>query len=103
MVPSGPFTEIWPDAMFTSTPFGRSIGILAMRDMTPLCNDAKHFTADAVGARLAVGHHAPRRGKDRHPEPGHHARDVVSPLVDAQPGLRHPPHPPPPPPPPLSP
>jgi len=69
IVPSGPFTEIWPDAIFTSTPFGTSIGIFAMRDMASLRNDAKHFTADAVSARLAVGHHAPRRGKDRHTSP----------------------------------
>src|SRR3954467_15478037 len=59
IVPSGPFTEIWPAAMFTSTPFGTGIGYLAMRDMSfsPLRHDAKHFAAHAVGAGLAVGHH----------------------------------------------
>src|SRR5256885_5611731 len=89
MVPSGPFTEIWPAAMLTSTPFGTGTGYLAMRDMgSPLRDDAEHFAADAVGARLAVGHHAARGRQDRHAQPVHHARDVIAPLVDAQTGLR---------------
>src|SRR5688572_33300651 len=62
MVPSGPFTEMLPPAMFTSTPLGSGIGYLAMRDMSraPSGHDAKHFAADAVGAGLAVGHDAAR-------------------------------------------
>src|SRR5688572_1749171 len=89
MLPSGPLTEICPAARFTSTPFGTATGYFAMRDMAaPLCHDAKHFAAHAVGARLAVGHHAARGRKDRHAEAVHDARNVVAPLVDTQSGLR---------------
>src|SRR5690349_12415204 len=67
MVPRGPFTEIWPEATFTSTPLGNGIGFFAILDM--VCSledspqsrsgdDAKHFAADARSARLAVRHHA---------------------------------------------
>src|SRR5262249_33419011 len=99
MVPSGPFTEMLPLARFTSTPLGSGTGYLAILDMAvsigcgcgaSLGDDAEDFTADAVGARLAVGHHAARGGEDRHAQAVHDARDVVAPLVHAQPGLRHP-------------
>src|SRR5258708_13743077 len=53
-----------------------------------LSDDAEHFAADTVGARLAIGHHAPRGREDRHAQPVHHARDVIPALVDAQPRLR---------------
>src|SRR5438105_10051841 len=89
MVPSGPFTEIWPDARLNSTPFGTGTGYLAILDMAISGNDAKHFTAHAVGARLAVGHHAARGRQDRHAQAVHDARNVVAPLVDAQARLRH--------------
>src|SRR6185295_3385048 len=89
-VPSGPLMEICPEATFSSTPFGSGTGYLAILDMIFSGNDAKHFTADAVGARLAVGHHAARGGQDRHAEPVHDARTVVASLVHAQPGLGHP-------------
>src|SRR5262245_51542970 len=89
MVPSGPFTEICPPASVSSTPFGSGTGYLAMRDMVPpLRHDAKDFAADAVGARLAVGHHAARGRQDRHAEAVHDLRDVVPALVHAQAGLR---------------
>src|SRR5512134_767070 len=88
MLPSGPFTAMLPAASVTSTPLGRTIGFLAMRDIVrSLRHDAKHFAADAVGARLAVRHHAARGRQDRHAQAVHHARDVVAPLVDAQPRL----------------
>src|SRR5438067_4772586 len=89
MVPSGPFTEIWPDARLNSTPFGTGTGYLAILDMAISGNDAKHFTAHAVGARLAIGHHAARGRQDRHAQAVHDARNVVAPLVDAQARLRH--------------
>src|SRR5262245_3043819 len=89
MVPSGPFTEMLPAAMVTSTPLGSATGYFAILDMAALGDDAEHFAADAVGARLAVGHHAARGRQDRDAEPVHHARDVVASLVDAQPRLRH--------------
>src|SRR5258706_7241196 len=86
MVPSGPLIEIWPAATLTSTPFGSAIGYLAMRDMGVRSSghDAEHFAADAVGAGLAVGHHAARGRQDRHAQPVHDLRDGVAALVDAQ-------------------
>src|SRR4051812_38324089 len=87
MVPSGPFTEIWPPASVRSTPLGRGTGYFAIRDMAASGNDAEHFAADAVGAGLAIGHHAARGRQDRHAEAVQHLRDVVAALVDAQPGL----------------
>src|SRR3954469_21854447 len=56
-VPSGPLMEIWPEATVNSTPFGSGTGYLAILDIDFSGNDAEHFAADAVGARLAVGHH----------------------------------------------
>src|SRR5687767_5060309 len=72
MVPSGPFTEMLPAAMLMSTPFGTAIGYLAMRDMSASGNDAEHFAAHAVGARLAVGHDPARGGEHRHAQAVHH-------------------------------
>src|SRR5437763_1198000 len=89
MVPSGPFTEIWLEAIVNSTPLGTGTGYLAILDMFISGNDAQHFAADAVGARLAVGHHAARGRQDRHAQAVHHARNVVAPLVDAQARFRH--------------
>src|SRR6185436_3585537 len=89
MVPSGPFTEMLPPARFTSTPLGTGTGYLAILDMGNLRHDAENFAADAVGARLAVGHHAARGRQDRHAEAVHDARNVVAPAVDAQARLRH--------------
>src|SRR5689334_17614098 len=66
MVPSGPFTEIWPPARFTSTPFGSDTGYFAIRDIAASGHDAENFAAHAIGARLAVGHHAARGRQDRH-------------------------------------
>src|SRR5213075_1548000 len=89
MLPSGPLIEMLPEAMVSSTPFGSGTGYLAMRDMAyPLSDDAEHFAAETVGARLAIGHHAARGRQDRHAQPVHHARDVVASLVDAQARLR---------------
>src|SRR5262245_64029220 len=87
MLPSGPFTEMLPLAKFTSTPLGSGTGYFAMRDMAASGDDAEDFAADAVGARLAVGHHAARGGQDRHAQPVHDLRDVVAAAVDAQAGL----------------
>src|SRR6476646_4034408 len=98
IVPSGPFTEMFPPATFTSTPLGSGTGYFAIRDMAVSIrcgcaassgDDAEDFAAHAVGAGLAVGHHAARGRQDRDAEPVHDARDVVAPLVHAQPGLRH--------------
>jgi hypothetical protein len=33
IVPRGPFTDIWPAATFTSTPFGNGIGFFAILDI----------------------------------------------------------------------
>src|SRR5580765_8373825 len=83
-LPSGPFTEIWPPARLTSTPFGSGTGYFAIRDMAALRSgdDADHFAADAVGAGLAVGHDPARGREDRDAQAVHHLRDVVAALVD---------------------
>src|SRR5436190_12488821 len=89
MLPSGPLIEMLPEAMVSSTPFGSGTGYLAMRDMAyPLSDDAEHFAAETVGARLAIGHHAARGRQDRDAQAVHHARDVVASHVDAQARLR---------------
>src|SRR5882762_9777979 len=87
---SGPLTEIWPGAKDTSTPLGRVTGRFPMRDICSaprprLRHDAQHFAADAGLARLAVGHHTPGRGHDRHAQAVHHLRNVLGRFVDAQP------------------
>src|SRR5690606_24006137 len=65
-VPFGPLTLTEPGWAFTSTPFGRGIGFLAMRDMcvTPLGHEAQDFSADALLARLRIGHDALGGGDD---------------------------------------
>src|SRR4249920_2691153 len=69
-------------ARLTSTPFGSGTGYFAMRDMAGSIgcgcrassgDDAEDFAADAIGAGLAVGHHAARSGQDRHTEAVHDA------------------------------
>src|SRR5688572_9097807 len=88
ITPSGPFTEISPCAMLTSTPLGTGIGYFAMRDMVvSLGDDAENFAADAGSARLAVGHNTARGRHDRHAQSIHHLRQAVAVLVDAQAGL----------------
>src|SRR5262245_12229047 len=87
MLPSGPFTEMLPPARLTSTPLGSGTGYFAMRDMATSGHDAEDFAAHAVGARLAVGHHAARGRQNGDAETVHDLRDVVAALVDAQAGL----------------
>src|SRR5690349_18239677 len=61
-----------------------------MRDMIcSLCDETKDFAADARGARLAIRHHAVRRGHDGDAEPVHDLGNLVLALVDAKAGLRH--------------
>src|SRR5262245_13600598 len=82
IVPSGPFTEMFPEAMVTSTPFGTGTGYLAILDISG--HDAENFAANAVGARLAVGHHAARSRQNGDAEPVHHLRNIVAAAIDAQ-------------------
>src|SRR5690606_30021094 len=65
-VPLGPLTLISSDCALSSTPLGRATGFLAMRDMrvTPLGHEAQDFAADALLARLRVGHDALGGGDD---------------------------------------
>src|SRR3954469_23176566 len=88
-----------PPASVTSTPFGTGTGYFAIRDMAvsigcgckaSLGNDAKDFAADAIRARLAVGHDAARSRQDGYAQPVHDARDVFAALVDAQARLGNP-------------
>src|SRR5437773_4171837 len=86
-VPSVPLTLIFSALTDTSTPCGTVIGIFPTRDISfsPLGDVAKDFAADTGLARLAIGHHALRRGDDGHTQTVHHVRDVVAALIDAQP------------------
>src|SRR6266404_833278 len=90
-VPRGPLTEISPGPTFTSTFGGSLIGLLPMRDMffSPSRDDAQHFTTDAGGARLAIGHDAVRGRDNGDSQPVHDPRDIVLALIDAQARLRH--------------
>src|SRR3970040_2692095 len=75
-LPSGPFPEISPGVMVTSTFWGSTTGAFPILDMarSPLRGDAHHFAADAHATRLAVGHHAAGGRDDRHAESVHHLR-----------------------------
>src|SRR5690606_20857192 len=59
--PFGPFTLSNASWMVRSTPLGRGIGFLAIRDIlfSPSGHEAQDFTADALLARLRIGHDAP--------------------------------------------
>src|SRR6478735_5820962 len=70
-------------SFFTSTSLGSGTGYFAIRDMAVSIrcgcaassgDDAEDFAAHAVGAGLAVGHHAARGRQDRDAEPVHDAR-----------------------------
>src|SRR4051812_27143571 len=89
--PPAPLTLIWSSLTCTSTPCGTATGIFPMRDISvpSLGHVAEDFAADAACARLAVGHHALRRGHDRDAHPVLHLGDVVAALVDAQAGAAH--------------
>src|SRR5690606_3211095 len=65
-LPFGPLAAIWPSWVFSSTPFGRAIGFLAIRDIAvpPLGHEAQDLAADALLARLRIGHDALRGGDD---------------------------------------
>src|SRR5438445_13823821 len=85
-VPFGPFTVTASPATFSSTPFGSAIGFFATLDMMilRLHYRANHFAADALRARLRVGHDAGRRGDDGNAEAAHHFRQRVLATVHAQ-------------------
>src|SRR5580765_233153 len=87
-VPFGPFTVTASPATFSSTPFGSAIGFLATLDMMilRLHHGADDFAADALRARLRVGHDAGRRGDDGNAEAAHHFRQRILAAVYAQAG-----------------
>src|SRR5688572_12209678 len=65
-VPFGPLALIESAWTFSSTPLARATGFLATRVMSvpPLGHEAQDFTADALLARLRIGHDALRGGDD---------------------------------------
>src|SRR4051794_7845097 len=86
-VPFGPFTVTSAPSMVTSTPAGRLIGVLPMRDMRGSLPDvAEDFAADLALARLTVGHQPLAGGQDGHPEATEDARHAVALAVDPQAG-----------------
>src|SRR5688572_32831916 len=89
-VPFGPLALIDSAWMFSSTPFGRATGFLATRDMSipPLSHEAQDFTADALLARLRIGHDALRGGVDGDAEATEDLGQLVLAAVLAQAGTR---------------
>src|SRR5690606_4782782 len=89
-VPFGPLTMISLAWMFTSTPLGRAIGFLAIRDMSVSSSghEAQDFTADALLARLRIRHDALGGGDDGDAQAVEHLGQVVLAAVLAQPGAR---------------
>src|SRR5690606_38875837 len=87
-VPLGPLTVTISGWMFSSTPLARTIGFLATRDMvvTPLSHEAQDFAADALLARLRIGHDAFGGGNDGNTEAAENLRQVVLAAVLAQTG-----------------
>src|SRR5690606_42134604 len=85
-VPLGPLTVTFSGWTFSSTPLARAIGFLATRDMvvSPLGHEAQDFTADALLARLRIGHDAVGRGNDGDAEATGHLRQIVLAAVLAQ-------------------
>src|SRR5690606_19187126 len=90
-LPFGPVTDTAPGWMFSSTPFGRAIGFLATRDMfpAPLGHEAQDLAADALLARLRIGHDALRGGNDGDAEAVEDLRQLGLATVLAQARARH--------------
>src|SRR5690349_2744836 len=65
--PFGPFTLTVLPSTVAVTPFGNATGFLPIRDiMRSLEHLAEDFAAHILLASVRVGHHALRRGDDRH-------------------------------------
>src|SRR6478672_7041454 len=90
-VPFGPLTLTESAWMFSSTPLAMATGFLATRDMfvTPLGHEAQDFTADALLARLRIGHDAVGGGDDGDAEAAKDLRKRVLAAVLAQARARH--------------
>src|SRR5262245_21517225 len=86
IVPSGPFTEMFPEAIVTSTPFGTGTGYLAILDISS--HDAENFAANTIGACLAVRHHTARGRQNGDAQPVHPLRNIVAAAIDAHPRFR---------------
>ncbi len=67
------------------------MGLLPIRDISSFTSVSpditEHLAADALLARLAVGHEALARREHRHPEATEDPRQPVGPAVDPQAGL----------------
>src|SRR5690606_36711098 len=89
-MPFGPFTPTRSAWMLNSTPLATAIGFLATRDMfsAPLGHEAQDLTADALLARLGVGHDALGGGNDRDAEAAEDLGLRVLAAVLAQAGTR---------------
>src|SRR4029450_7328688 len=90
-LPFGPSARITAPSRFSFTPCGMLTGFRPIRDMRGLLPPAGGPSpADLLLARVAIGHHAPRRRDQRHAHPGQDGRDLVAAHVDAPPGARAP-------------
>src|SRR5881397_4266576 len=90
-LPLGPSARTVAPSIWTFTPCGILTGFRPIRDMTlPLPHVGEHFAADLLLARVAIGHHAPRRRHQRHAHPGQDGRDLVVGDVHAPSRCGHP-------------
>src|SRR5690606_39157155 len=87
-LPLGPLTWICCSLTDSSTPLGRVIGFFATRDMSivSLCHDGEDFAAQALLARMRIGHHAPGRGDDADTQATQHPGQLALAAVLAQAG-----------------
>src|SRR5690606_4374532 len=88
--PLGPLAAMVPSWTLSSTPLGSVIGFLAIRDIVvpPLGHEAQDLAADALLARLRIGHDALRGGNDGDAEAVEDLRQLGLAAVLAQAGAR---------------
>src|SRR5580693_7215279 len=85
--PLVPLTVMLSAPMVALTPWGRSTGFFATRDMVrslPLLNDEEHFAAGAGRARLPVRHDALRGRNHGDAEAAQYLEQFVLAAIDAK-------------------
>src|SRR5262249_40304642 len=86
-LPLGPSARTTAPSRFSFTPWGMLTGWRPTRDWRALLPHVGEASpADLLLARVAIGHHAPRRRDQGHAHPGQDGRDLVAAHVDAAPG-----------------
>src|SRR5688500_1388813 len=86
--PLGPLTSSLRPESLMATPAGIGMGALPIRDMLASPHVTDDFAADALFARVTVGHQSLARRDDGDAETTQHAGDLTGLGVDAQAGRR---------------